>query len=531
MKPFDPSGAFRSMMNEGGMRRQAVRGAGITVLGQAMGFTVQLVATVVLARLLMPGDFGVVAMVTTFSLLLMSFGITGFTEAVLQCEHIDHFLASNLFWINIGAGLLLAVGFAAAGSLISRFYGDPRLRNIAVGMALAIFLNSASVQHLALLKRAMRFSLVSANDMLSRAVQVLVSIVLASAGWGYWALVAGAIAQPLSTTIGAWVLCQWLPSYPRRVAGTGSLVRFAIQTYGRYSVNYSTRNLDNLLVGVRLGPDVLGFYKKAYDLFLLAATQLVSPLTMVALSTLSRFKGDVQQYKRYFLRALAVLAFVGMGLGGDLTLVGKDLIRVLLGAKWTEAGRIFTFFGPGIGIMLIYGTNGWIHLSIGRADRFFRWALIEFAVTALLFVLGLHWGAVGIAGAWTLSFWILVVPSFWYAGRPIEFRIATMMAAVWKYAVASLVAGVAGGLIIRQLPSLSALQGSQGATVRVLAVSVLFSVLYLGAIILLHRGSAPLYDFAGLLREMLPWDKLSRRQTASASGSALSPMPVRTLEP
>jgi len=111
------------------------------------------------------------------------------------------------------------------------------------------------------------------------------------------------------------------------------------------------------------------------------------------------------------------MAFVGMGIGADMTLIGKDVILLVLGPGWATAGRIFKFFGPGVGIMLIYNTHGWLHLSIGTAHRWFRWVVVEFAVTFLLFLVGIHWGPEGIAGAWTLSFWILTIPAFWYAGK------------------------------------------------------------------------------------------------------------------
>src|SRR5438094_343345 len=335
VKPFDESGAFRLTADGDGLRRLAVRGAGVTVLSQSLGFAIQMIATVILARLLTPGDFGLVTMVTTFSLLLMNFGLNGFTEAVLQREEIDHALASNLFWINVGLGFLLTIGFAAAGPLLARFYGDLRVAAVAVAMSVTIFFTCLSVQHLALLKRDMRFSVVSANDILARAVSVAVSILLAQMGWGYW--------------------------------------------------------------------------------------------------------------------ALSTLAFVGMGLGAGLTLTGKDLVLLLLGPGWEESGRIFTFFAPGIGIMLLYYTHGWIHLSIGRADRWFRWSVVEFAVTGLLFLLGLPWGPVGIAVAWVVSFWILTIPALWYAGRPARLGIAPVIGAVWKYALASALAGCAAAANVLRL--------------------------------------------------------------------------------
>jgi O-antigen/teichoic acid export membrane protein len=521
LRPFDANGAFLAAADAGDkLRLVAVRGAGVTVLSSILGLAVQIIATVVLARILTPGDFGVVAMVTTFSLLLVNFGLNGFTEAVLQREVIDHALASNLFWINLCIGSLLTIGFTAAGSLLAWFYGDPRVARVAAGMSLTIIVTSASVQHLALLKRAMRFSVVSATDLVARATSVAVSIILGWAGWGYWALVAGAVAQPMATCIGAWSVCRWIPGLPRRTNGTASMVRFALNIYGRFSVNYFARNMDNLLVGWRFEAQALGFYKKAYDLFALSASLLVSSTTSVAVSALSRLKRDSGQFKRYLLSALTLVAFLGMGLSANLTLVGKDLIRLLLGPGWEPAGRIFTFFGPGIGVMLLYGTTGWIHLSIGRADRWFRWGFVEFIITGLLFLLGLRWGPEGVAMAWTASFWILVLPGLWYALRPIRLGLYPVLGAVWKYLLASLLAGCASALMVREFPFHATVNTAIGAAARICITSLLFGFVYLGFVILLHQGCEPLYQVARLLREMLP------RANFSGPVVAVPPGPV-----
>ena len=518
LKPFDVNGKFQTIAVGGGLRRHAVRGAGVTVFAQGLVFATQLISTVVLARLLMPSDFGLVTMVTTFSLVLMNFGQNGYAEAVMQREEMDHFLASNLFWITSGAGLFLAIGFAAFGPLLSRFYGDPRVVRVAAVVSLTIFLSSISVVHVALLKRALRFSITSALDVVTTVVSVGVSVLLALKGWGYWALVAALIIRPAVQCLGAWSQCTWLPSLPRRVRGTGSVVRFALHVYGRFSFNYTTRNTDNLLVGWRFGSVSLGFYKKAYDLFLLPANQLLLPVSDVVLSTLSRLERGSAEYRRYFLNGLSILAFVGLGVGAVLTLVGKDLIRLLLGEKWGPAGYIFTFFCPGIGIMLIYFTSGLIHLSIGRADRWFRWVILEFGVTVLLFCLGLRWGAVGIASAWSASFWILFVPAFWYAGKPIHFGVAPILAVVWRYVLASLLAGGASAAIIHEISSLASAPGILGALARIVATSLVFVVLYIGAVIFFHGGPDPLYRIARLLPDMLPRSD-TRRPLPSTEGA------------
>ena len=476
----------------------------MTVFSGGFALAIQVVATVVLARLLTPRDFGLVAMVTTFSLLLSNFGINGITEALVQREQIDQTQASNLFWINLCGGLILTGGFAAAGSLLAKFYGEPLVAPIATGVSISIFLSSLSVIHLALLKRAMLFSAVAKNDVVARAVSVAVSIFFGWAGWGYWALVLGVCALPLSTAIGAWGMCRWLPRRPRNASGTGSMLKFAMYTYGRFSVNYFARNADNVLVGWRFGAPSLGFYKKAYDLFSLSAAQLVASTSVVAVSALSRVRGDDAQYRRYLLGAIAVMAFLGMGIAGDLTLTGKDLIRVLLGPGWGEAGRIFTFFAPGIGIMLVYGTHGWIHLSIGRADRWFHWGIVEWTVTILLFIVALPWGPQGIAVAWCVSFWTLTIPAMWYAGRPIGLGVAPIIDVVWRYIAASLFAGLACSAVFPRLVFLAEAPGAIGAGERVVYISIFFSSLYLGTIVVLYRGVSPLRKLTGLLREMVP---------------------------
>jgi O-antigen/teichoic acid export membrane protein len=173
---------------------------------------------------------------------------------------------------------------------------------------------------------------------------------------------------------------------------------------------------------------------------------------------------------------------------------------LLLGPKWEQSGPIFALFGPGIGITTLYATHGWIHLSIGRADRWFRWGIIEFAVTTFLFVCGLPWGPVGVAAGWTASLWILTFPALWYACRPIDLPIGAMISAVWRYIIASVLAGVGAGVLLARIPSLGPLD-SLVAAERILIASALFGALYLALVILFHWNLDPLYQVGRLVRD------------------------------
>ena len=510
MTPFDSAGNFHPIAAGQGLRRSAVRGAGAAIVGQAGSFVAMIGSVVILARLLTPADFGMVTMVTTFSLLFRSFGVNGFTELIMQREELSNSLASNLFWINLGIGAILTLAFAGSGPLLALFYHNSAVSHVAAGMSLTIGIGCLGYIHLGLLQRAMQFRTTALISFAGQLLLVIVSIVLAKAGWHYWALVWGSVTQTVVTSAAAWWACRWIPGRPGRAPGTASGLRFATNVYAHFAFSYLTRNTDNLLVGWRYDARALGFYKKAYDLFVLPETQLLAPLSAVVVSTLSRVSGDREQFKRYFLRAISVLALVGMGIGADFALVGKDLIRFLLGPGWDEAGRIFTLFGPGIGVMLLYNTHGWIHLAIGRPERWFRWGLMEFACTGCLFLLALHWGPSGIALAWTTSFFLLMFPGFWYAGEPIGLGMGPVFAVIWKFFAASVLAGCVTFLIIRATPQLARAFGGQSAFVNMVSVSLLFFALYFGAVIALHQGLRPLSDTAALLRDLLPGRSVSR---------------------
>ncbi len=204
MKPFQSDGTFHPIAEGQGLRRAAVRGAGATIAGQAASFAVQIGSVVILARLLSPADFGIVTMVTTFSLLFRSFGLNGFTELIMQREEMSHSLASNLFWLNLGIGTILTLAFAASGSLLALFYHNPAVAEVTKCMSLTIGLGCLGWIHLGLLQRAMRFRTTAIIGFVGQLLLVLVTIVLALAGWHYWALVWGSVTQVVVVAAAAW---------------------------------------------------------------------------------------------------------------------------------------------------------------------------------------------------------------------------------------------------------------------------------------------------------------------------------------
>jgi PST family polysaccharide transporter len=281
------------------------------------------------------------------------------------------------------------------------------------------------------------------------------------------------------------------------------MLRYSFYTYGNFVLHYGSRNLDNLLVGKFLGVQPLGFYKKAYDLFALPTSQLLSPLANVALASLSRYSDETDKLKRYFFDAISIIAFVSMGISLVLTVSAADIILLLLGPAWGKTAEIFALFGPGIGFVLIYGTHGWLHLALGRAERWLRWGLFEFAVTAAFITVGIAFGLRAVALAWTCSYLILAGPSIWYAGRPIRLRFWAFYSCIWKYALAALGAGLLTRFSLASFGPVARAFSGLSVLLRIPVAFALSLAAYVAFVVLLHGNGRPISRFVGLTKEMI----------------------------
>jgi O-antigen/teichoic acid export membrane protein len=487
-----------------GLKGKAMRSAGATIIASALSFFVSFFSTVILARLLTPVDFGLVTMVTTFSLLLQNFGINGFTEAIIQRKDINHKVISTLFWFNAAITSILTILFILMAPFLVWFYNSPQLSAITLGIALSIIPGGMTTIHMAILRRNMQFYLTSGIEVTARTISILMGITMAWLGWGYWALVATVIIYPVVVAMGGWLFCRWRPGLPGAIKDILPLLKFAMHTYGNFTLNYFSRNIDKLLIGWRYEAQSLGFYKKAFDLFTLPASQLTAPLSNVALAALSRLTEEPDKYRRYYLDALSIIAFVGMPISAIFTLDGQDIILLVLGPQWTKAGEIFCYFGISIGIMFIYGTQGWLHLSLGRPDRWFRWGVFEAIATSLFFIAGLPFGIAGVAIGYSLSFFILVGPCLQFAGKPINLQLSTIFSAIWRYFAAALAAGSISYFIFYRLDVVFSLFTHLHVFFRIILSSTLCLTLYLILIVLLYQSFNPIKQFIAIALQMLP---------------------------
>lgn len=485
------------------LRERAVKGAGVSILSQSISYSIQFGGSIVLARILTPGDFGLVAMVSVVWLLLLNFGYNGFTEAIVQRKNLKSDEVNALFWLNLSISCGISLLFVLCSQFLAWFYGDYRVIRIAMVMAFPIICMALSTEHLALLRRGMMFGRIAVIDVTTAALSAAIGISLALSGYGYWALVVKQVAFFVFSAIGAWFLCSWRPGLPSFSAGIGGMVKYAMYTYGNYCVTYLSRNFDKILVGKYLGVQALGFYDRGYQFSSIFLNQLIVPLTSVAMSTLSRFSDERERFSLYVRFIVTMVAFVGMGLSLILILAGEDLVVFLLGSKWKLAGPILCAFGAGIGASFIYSTSGWIHLSLGRADRWLRWSILGFIGSTVACILGLQFGPLGVAIAQSLFVFLVVVPALSYAGMPVKLGFAFFIQCIWKYWISAVVAGLASWYMIHSLSYTSNFFKDLNILLRIILSSSLGLMTYLICIVAFHRSTEPVSQLLGLLRKML----------------------------
>jgi O-antigen/teichoic acid export membrane protein len=430
--PDAPSDYLRAEVAGPGLGRRAARGTAVTLLGQWSGFVLQTLSTIVLARLLTPRDYGIVAGVLVLTGLAELLKDLGLGAATVQRRNLSGAQLNALFWVNTGLGLFTAGVVAASAPLVAAFYDQPESRLVTVVLAVPFVFSGLSVQHQALLSRTLQFAALARNDVASRAVGLTAAIVAAAAGAGYWALVVGPLVTAVVRFALLWLACRWRPSRPAWAEDMRSLLGFGGWTSMFSFVNYFSRNADNALIGRYWGADDLGIYSRAYQLLLLPIQQINGPVSRVALPTLSRLQDDPERYRRFYSTALTAITFVSLPAMALMAVLAEEIVTTLLGDHWVRAAAIFQVLAIA-GITHPVGhANGWLYQTTGNVRRQALWGLGSRSLTVAAFLAGLPWGPYGVAVGYAVANFVLLVPGFALATRGTPVSMTDIVRAIWR---------------------------------------------------------------------------------------------------
>jgi O-antigen/teichoic acid export membrane protein len=404
-----PAGGAGTLEVEG-LRRRTVRGAVASTSAQIAALVLRTGSMMALSRILVPRDFGLVAMVTAVTGFLSLFRDFGLSTASVQRTAVTEDQVSNLFWINLLVGVALACACAALAPALVRFYGETRLLKITLVLAAGFILNGAGVQHRALLQRRMQFPAIAAIDITSLVLSITLAITMALTGFGYWAIVVTTVLPQMIGSIGVWIAARWIPGRPTRRSGLGPLLKFGGTLTLNSLVVQAAYNCDKILLGRFWGAEALGIYSRAYQLINLPVDGLNSAISQVALPALARVQNDADRLRRNFLQGYGVFLAIMIPLTVACGLFSEDIVRVFLGARFAESAPVFRRLVPTMFVLAIINPLAWLMLATGRTVRSLLIALMIAPTVIAGYSIGLHAGPQGVALGFSGAMLLLVTP-------------------------------------------------------------------------------------------------------------------------
>lgn len=438
------------------LKNRSIKGGVSTVGAQVIAFALTMISTVVLARLLMPEDYGLIAMVTSITGFVLIFKDLGLAQAVIQKDKITQEEVSKVFWLNIFISITLGGIIALLAPALVYFYDEPRLYSITFAYSSVAIFGGLSVQHSALLKRQMQFRTTASITITASIISIAAGILLGFFGAGYWALVAINVSNSIASVVLLWWRCSWRPDVTKIDKSIMDYVRFGANISGFNMVNYFSRNLDNILIGKFLGSSALGLYNRAYQLLMIPITQLRDPLNAVGIPAMSSLDFNGDRYRGYYKQYVFLLAFFSMPIVVFLAICAKPIILIVLGENWTEASFIFQLLAIVAFIQPAASTRGMVLISSGQSRRYLYWGLINAILVIIAFFVGINWGINGLIIAYAVSNYTILIPSLIFCFHNTSVRLSDFLKEISAPAIFSVIGGVTTYCVFIQLSSLPA---------------------------------------------------------------------------
>lgn len=467
-------------------------GARWTAASQAGKQVIQFIVSVVLARLLVPEDFGLMAMALVVINFIEIFKDLGTTASIVQRKELSSELLSSVFFLNVIFGLLTGGIVILAAPMIAWLYNNAGLAPIVRVLGLTFVISSLGLVKKALLQRNMAFDSLARVELVAAVVNGSAAIVLAGMGWKVWALVTGTLLGSITSTLLFWLTVSWRPQWLFRWTTVKTVFQFSLNLTGAQIFNYFVFNADKLIIGRFLGAAPLGLYALAQRILMTPVLFITQVLTRVLFPAFARIQDDDAQIRQRYLRACGGIAMVSFPLMAAMSILARPLILAVFSTKWSGIIPLIIILAP-IGVFQSIATTvGVIYMVKRRTDWLFWWQILSGGLITASFFGGLAWGVIGVASGYAITLFALAYPAFAIPFRLIGLKFGELLSTLRPYASATLLMAV-------QLFTCRLLLEHFGYGINtVLIAGMITSAVAYAAIILLMRPAA-LADFRKLL--------------------------------
>lgn len=405
----------------------------------------QVLAIVVLARLLTPEDFGIMAMVFPVIAFATIFQQAGLGVAALQRQAISDQEQSTLFWLNLLVGTLTGALVVAISPFLADFYAEPKVQMLTAAAGALMVLGALSSQHLIRLNRGLAFSRLALIDVVSLFIGTSLAIAVAYFTGSYWAVFMLTFGTAVSSCLMAWFLSGWRPGPTAPIRQVRDLLAFGVNVTASNLATYFGQNVDKILIGRMLGAGPLGLYERAYKVVLLPVLFVHMPMFRVLVPMLSQSRDKPERYRRLFILGFQLSLLLTWP--GTLLLIfaANEFVLIVMGQAWLDAAPIFFWLAIATLGQLATGPLSIIFISQNRSREAFIVSLASSLFLSLAFVVGLQWGVIGVAASFAIAELVRTPALLWYAVRTGPVSLRDMSAALAPFLLLS-VLGTAAAL-------------------------------------------------------------------------------------
>lgn len=393
-----------------GLARTGARGGVVTLAGQVVTVLARTVALIVLARLIAPEAFGLVAIVTaiaTFATAVMLFGIP---MAVVQAEHLSARARSALFLVNSGLGVVFTAVIWLSSGTLARLYDDDRLGAVVPWIALVPLINGLMIQSRTHLMRNLEFTRLFLAETVGLVAGIGVAIFLAVQGAELEAVVVLQVVPVALQALLVIVAARWLPGLPGAWREVGELLRVGLRILGMNVLKSGARNVVVPVMGLTVPAAAVGAFDRAQHLVVTPVNLTVDQMQRVAVPVLSRLRGDPERMLAYMRRAQLLGAYGTATLFLVTAVLGGPLIRILLGPGWDTAGTVIQILAAGATFRTLAQTMQWVFISADATREGLRFNLWSQPLVAAVSLAGLPGGVIGVAVANSVA-WAVLWPT------------------------------------------------------------------------------------------------------------------------
>lgn len=408
---------------------------------------IQFVVGVILARKLLPEQFGLIGMLLIFTALAQTFLDSGFGAALIQKQKVSEKDINSVFYFNIVAGIVIVCCLYVFSPWIASFYNQPILTPLLRLLSLVIIINSFGMVQNVLLRKAIDFKTQTKVTFTASTLSGIIGISMAYLGWGVWSLVAQQIAKATFQTMLYWFFNDWRPSRTFSFQSLREMSHFGSRLLAAGLLNQFFENIYLLVIGKLFLPADLGFYTRANNLQKLPSTTLSSVVSRVTFPIFSTIQDDQERVKRGMKKVLTIFALINFPMMLGLSVVAPPLVLVLLTEKWAPCIPYFQLLCI-IGLMYpLHLINLNVLQAMGRSDLFLKLEIIKKTLTVASIVITYRFGILAmISGQVIVSFVSYYLNAF-YNRELIDYPITEQIHDIYPYFFISILMAIAVYLV------------------------------------------------------------------------------------